>query len=85
MARSNQHAISFGLWHTHTYDHHMLQSDNHLKPFQLRQELDNVEKQRPHHNDIVCHQQYDIVETGNRFFVIVTMKVRAEKFGFGDK
>ena len=63
----------------------MIQSDSHLKPFQLRQELDNVEKQSPHHDGIVCHQQYDIAETGNGFFVIVTVKFQAKKFGFGDK
>ena len=75
----------FGLWHTHTYDCHMLQSDSHLKPFWLPHELNNVEKLNPHHDGIVCHQQYDIAEAGNGFFIVVIMKFQAKKFGFGDK
>ena len=78
MARNNLHAISFGLWRTQTYDRHMLQSDSHLKPFQLLHGLANVEKLSPHHDNIVCHQQYDIVETGNVFFIVVTMKAQAK-------
>ena len=79
------HAISFELWRTQTYDRHMLQSDSHLKPFRLRHELYNVEKLSPHHDGIVCRQQYDIVETGNVFFVIATVKAHAEKIGSEDK
>ena len=85
MARNNLHAICFGLWCTQTYDRHMLQSDNHLKPFQLPHGLDNIEILIPHHDDIVCRQQYDIVETGNVFFVVATMKAQAEKIGSEDK
>ena len=62
----------------------MLQSDSNLKPFRLRHELDNVEKLSAHHDGIVCHQQYDIVETGNEFFIVATMKAQAEKIGFED-
>ena len=63
----------------------MLQSVSNLEPFWLRHELDNIEKLSPHHDGIVCHQQYDIVETRNVFFFIVTMKSQAKKIGSEDK
>ena len=62
----------------------MLQSDSHLKPFRLRHELDNIEKPNPHHDGKVCRQQCDIVETGNEFFIVGTMKAQAENIGFED-
>ena len=63
----------------------MLRSDSNLKPFRLRHELNNVKKMSPHHNDIVCHQQYDIVETRNVLFVVATVKSQAKNIGSEDK
>ena len=63
----------------------MLRSDNHLKPFRLHHELDSVEKPNPHHDGIVCNQQYDIVETGNGVYIVVTVKFQAENIGSEDK
>ena len=84
MARNNLRAISFWLWRTQTYDRHMLRSDSHLKPSRLVHELDNIEKLNPLHDGKVCRQQCDIVEIGNNFFIVVTVKVQAEKIGFED-
>ena len=85
LARSNLHAISFGLWHTQTYDRHMLQNGSHLTPFQLLHELDNVEKQNPLHDDKVYHQLYYTVGIGSVFSVTKFVRCQAEKIGFGDK
>ena len=84
-AKNSQREISFRLWHTQTYDHHMLQGDIHLKPFQPLRVLNIVEIQNPHHDDKACLQQYGIAEIGNRSFVIVNVRVQAKNFGFGDK
>ena len=84
MAKNSQRTISFGLWHAQTYDHHMLQSGNHLKPFQPLRELYNVEKQNSHHEDKEHCQQYYIVGIDIGFSVDLNMKALGERFGFED-
>ena len=55
-ARNNQLIISFGQWHTQTYDRHMLQNEIHVKLSQLHHRLDIVKIWNQYHDGKGYHQ-----------------------------